>query len=217
VTKSGGSEFLLWDVYVLREGETFEYHDWSSPYWPVLGKDWGGFADVEVVAIRAPRSDDRAATVLLAPPGETLPPNMQAVADEPRPLIVAVDQGANLKVLRRLQREGRILLVQAHTLEQRFRGVREQGRAFRIGHSRIGGPDRIAGENVRVVEEVVGEKNLADVDHVYAAWLNQNDYFVTENVGDFIAGDRRARLEEALSPLLIRTTVELEHDLTAGS
>jgi hypothetical protein len=210
------STHLLWDVYVCRDNETLEYHDWSSPYWPVVGKPWAGLDDVEVLAVRAPRTDDRAATVILIGAGEPVPSDVQALIEEPRPLIVAVDQGVNLKILHRLQREGRILLVQAHSLEQRFRHVRKQGRPFRIGRSRIGGPDRIAGNNVRVVEEVVGKQNLADVDHVYAAWLNQNDYFVTENVDDFIDGRRRERLEEALPGLKIRRTVELERDLRSG-
>lgn len=124
-------------------------------------------------------------------------------------MTVAVDQGADLKALRRLQRDGRIRLVQAHTLEQSFRQVVDQGRAFRIGFSTIGGPDMIAGDNVYVVEAIIGKHKQADIDHVYASWLNRNDYFVTENVDDFIRDGQRAVLEELLPGLKIRTTAEL--------
>lgn len=128
-------------------------------------------------------------------------------------LVVAVDQGVNLKALRRPQREGRVVLVQAHDLEQSFRNVDKQGRPFRIGVSALGGIDRLAGDNVHEVERLVGKAKVADVDHVYASWLNGNDYFVTENVDDFIRGGRREGLEAALPGLRIRTTDELLREL----
>ncbi len=127
--------------------------------------------------------------------------------------MVAVDQGVNLKTLRPLQRQGRIRLVQAHTLEQAFRHVREQGRAFRLGVSRLGGPDMLAGDNVHLVEKLIGTPKLADVEHVYASWLNNNDYFVTENVDDFIRDGRREALEAILPGLKIRTTDEFIREI----
>jgi len=129
------------------------------------------------------------------------------------PLLVAVDQGVNLKRLRALQRVGRIQLVQAHTLEQNFKGVRPQGKVFRIGMSPLGGPDMIGGDNYYAVERIIGKHNLADVEHVYAAWLNKNAYFVTENVDDFIHRGKREALEAALPGLLVRTTQELIEEL----
>lgn len=126
----------------------------------------------------------------------------------PRTTVVAVDQGVDLKTLRRLQREGRICLVQAHTLEQNFKHVTDQGRAFRVGMSKIGSPDMIAGNNAYLVEAVIGRKKLPDVEHVYASWLNKNDYFVTENVDDFIRDGHREQLEALLPGLKIRTTRE---------
>jgi hypothetical protein len=39
----------------------------------------------------------------------------------------------------------------------------------------------IAGGNVYGVETIIGKNKLPDIDHIYAAWLNKNDYFVTEN------------------------------------
>jgi hypothetical protein len=134
-------------------------------------------------------------------------------ASATRPLVVAVDQGVDLKTLRRLQHDEAVRLVQAHTLEQNFRNVADQGRTFRIGESTIGGPDMIVADNIHVVEHVIGREKFADVEHVYASWLNKNDYFVTENVDDFIRNGRREALEQAMPGLKIRTTRELLQDL----
>jgi hypothetical protein len=131
-----------------------------------------------------------------------------------KPVVVAVDQAVDLKALRRLQRIGAVRLVQAHSLEQSFRHVADQGRAFVIGVSSVGGPDMIAADNVQLVESIIGKEKFADFEHVYASWLNKNDYFVTENVDDFIRGGRREALEQALPGLKIRTTAELLRDLT---
>lgn len=113
----------------------------------------------------------------------------------------------------KLQREGRIRLVQAHSLEQDFKGVDDQGRPFRWDVSRFDGPDRIAGDNVHEVERILRRRNVADIDHVYGAWLNGNNYFVTQNVDDFINNGRREAPEAAMPGLLIRTTDELVRDL----
>lgn len=128
-------------------------------------------------------------------------------------LVVCVDQGVNLKVLRKLQREDRVTLVQAHSLEQKFKHVGEQGRPFRWDVSRWDGPDRVAGDNVYEVERILGKASIPDIDHVYASWLNGNDYFVTENVDDFIRGGRREALEAAMPGLRIRRTDELIREL----
>jgi hypothetical protein len=124
-----------------------------------------------------------------------------------------VDQGVNLKVLRRIQQSGEIRLVQAHTLEQEFRQVTDQGRAFQLGVSTLGGLDMIAADNVHLVEAIIGRDKFADIEHVYASWLNKNDYFVTENVDDFIRKGRRGALEQALPGLKIRTTAEFLREL----
>jgi hypothetical protein len=132
-------------------------------------------------------------------------------------LRVAIDQGVNLRVLRRLQRDGRVELVQAHSLEQEFRHVGQHGRLFRLDISTLDGPDMLAGDNVHAVEALIGRDIRADVDHVYAAWLNTCDYFATENVDDFIRDGRRERLEELLPGLKIRTTAELLNVLDEGT
>jgi hypothetical protein len=128
-------------------------------------------------------------------------------------LMVAVDQGVNLKRLRELQREGRIQLVQAHTLEQSFKHVSAQGKSFCLDMSTLDGPDMLVGDNRQEVERIVGKVNIADIEHVYASWLNKNNYFVTENVDDFICNSRRDALENVLPGLRIRTTEELIREI----
>lgn len=141
---------------------------------------------------------------------------MTDVSKEAIPL-VAVDQGVNLKTLKGLQDEGRIVLVQAHGREQQFKRVAKQGGPFRFDVSRFDGPDRIAGDNVHEVERIIGKRKHADIDHVYAAWLNGNDYFVTEDVDDFIRAGRREMLQAAMPGLRIRTTRELLSELGSQS
>jgi hypothetical protein len=121
--------------------------------------------------------------------------------------MVYVDQGVNLKKLRALQRKGGIKLVQADSLEQQFKGVDKQGRAFTIGQSQIGGSDMIADDNVDVVAAFMGKQNNIDFNHIYAAYLSHCDYFVTNNPKDFIHKGKRAELESMLG-LKIRTSDE---------
>jgi hypothetical protein len=91
--------------------------------------------------------------------------------------------------------------------------VEDQGRPFRWDVSTWDGPDRIAGDNVLEVERIIGKAKRADVDHVCASWLNGNDYFVTENVDDFIKCGRREVLQALLPGLRIRRTNELLREL----
>jgi hypothetical protein len=126
------------------------------------------------------------------------------------PLKVAVDQSVDMKPLWRLQRSGRIVLFQAHDLEQSFRDVLAQGRPFRIEESALDGPDMWADENFAEVESLIGRgrEKRADVEHVYAAWLNQCDYFGTNDSTDFIRNGRREQLEQLLRGVRIRRLEE---------
>src|SRR5262245_33648270 len=99
----------------------------------------------------------------------------------------AIDQGANHTVLRRLQDEGVIELVQANELEQTWPDhVTQQKKGFMLNPSRLGGPDVLADDKAHEVETILGPGKKKDVAHVYAAYLNGCDYFVTENPDDFI-------------------------------
>jgi hypothetical protein len=131
------------------------------------------------------------------------------------PYKIAVDQGVNLKKLRQLQDEGIVVLSQAHDLEQQFRRVAQQGRPFRLGLSTLGGPDMLVDEKLQEVFRELGKGREVDAEHLYACYLNRNDYFLTENPDDFIKGGRRERLE-ALLGVKIRRTQEFLDELRAS-
>lgn len=128
---------------------------------------------------------------------------------------VTVDQGVNLKQLQKVQDAGWITLHQAHDLEQRFRKVQPQGRAATYGTSTYGGPDMYAGPKFDETLKIVGRENTVDAHHVYAAHLNRDGYFITENVNHFISGGRRERLESLLG-VKIRRTEEFVAEITSS-
>ena len=124
---------------------------------------------------------------------------------------VAIDQGANQRLLRPLQRQGLVELRQANHLEQTWPGLAQQQRkGFMLGHSRLDGSDVLADERAREVERILGPDKRLDVAHVYAAYLNGCEYFVTEDVADFIRGGRREALESLLGVKIRRTSELIE-------
>jgi hypothetical protein len=135
---------------------------------------------------------------------------------EATPYKVGVDQGVNLKKLRRIQDAGIVILYQAHDLEQHFRRVVQQGRPFQLGRSTLGGPDMLADEKLQDVLRELGQGHEVDAEHLYACYLNRNDYFLTENPDDFINGGRRERLEVLLGVRIRRTEEFLDELRTAG-
>jgi hypothetical protein len=132
------------------------------------------------------------------------------------PIKVAIDQGADQKALRPLQARGLIELRQANELEQHgWTGVVQQKKGSMLNHSGLDGPDQLADEKVvRELERIVGANNRADIAHIYASYLNGCEYFVTENVDDFINDGRRQALESLLG-LRVRRTKELIQEITA--
>jgi len=129
---------------------------------------------------------------------------------------VGIDQGADQKLLRPLQRQGLIQLVQANELEQPFRHVTKEKKGFMLGHSKLGGPDELAkAEVVERLEEIIGLANRKDIGHIYACYINKCDYFVTENPDDFIYGGRKEALESLLG-VKIRRTEEFIQEITTG-
>jgi hypothetical protein len=128
---------------------------------------------------------------------------------------VGIDQNVELKALRALQRQGLIELRQANELEQNpFRDVVQQKKGFMLGYTKLGGPDELAkGEVVEELQEIIGLANGKDIGHIYACYINECDYFVTEDVKDFINNGRREALESLLG-LKIRRTKELIQEIT---
>jgi hypothetical protein len=127
---------------------------------------------------------------------------------------VGIDQGANLKALRQLQLRGLLTLHQANELEQTWpRDVIQQKKGFMLDHSTLDGPDEIADEKiVREIERIIGLENRKDIGHIYAAYLNKCEYFVTENPDDFINDGRREALESLLG-IKVRRTDELVQEI----
>jgi hypothetical protein len=118
---------------------------------------------------------------------------------------VGIDQGANLKALRQLQRQGLIELHQANELEQTWSDVVQQKKGFMLGHSKLGGPDVLADEIVHGVDRIVGLDKRVDIAHIYACYLNKCEYFVTEDAEAFINNGRREALESVLRIKIRRT------------
>jgi hypothetical protein len=129
---------------------------------------------------------------------------------------VGIDQNADLKALRRLQRRDLIRLYQARELEQTFRDVVQQKKGFMLGHSRLGGPDVLAGDEVHEVEAIIGVDKRHDIAHIYACYLNRCEYFVTEDAVAFINHGRRKALESLLG-MKIRRTNEFVAEVTSSS
>jgi hypothetical protein len=127
-------------------------------------------------------------------------------------LKVGIDQSANLKKLKRLQERGIIVLHQAHNLEDWRSQVIQQGRPFRVGVSKVGGLDGWADEKWEETLRLFGATRETDAEHLYACYLNGIDYFLTEDVTDFIAHGRREQLE-ALLGVKIRRTEEFITEL----
>jgi hypothetical protein len=126
---------------------------------------------------------------------------------------VGIDQGADQKLLRPLQRQGLIQLLQANELEQPFRHVAKEKKGFILGHSKLGGPDELAkAEVVEKLEAIIGLANRKDIGHIYAAYVNECQYFVTEDADAFISGGRRGALEDLLG-LKIRRTDEFIQEI----
>jgi hypothetical protein len=123
-------------------------------------------------------------------------------------LLVVVDQGVDLVKLNRLQKQGKIQLQQVRDIEQRFKNVLEHGQPLTIGVSTIGGPDMIADDNVNEVRNFFDKNQQNDFLHVYSAYLIHADYFITNDKTDFIAHNKREKLEQLMPGLKIRTVDE---------
>jgi hypothetical protein len=121
-------------------------------------------------------------------------------------MTVLVDNGANLKKLKRIQADGRIKIYQSE-FENEFRNIPTVGKAFTIGVSMIGGPDLIADDNVHEIKDKFKGKDM-DFNQVYTAWLNGVRYFITENPKDFIYKSKRESLEQLMPGLKIMRTEE---------
>lgn len=129
---------------------------------------------------------------------------------------LGIDQGANMKKLKRLQNAGVVALYQAHDLEFQREGVAQQGRPFRLGLSRLGGVDGLADEKWEETLRLFGTVRENDAEHLYSCYLNRIEYFITEDKADFIAHGKREKLETLLGVKIRRTEEFLDELRTQG-
>ena len=131
------------------------------------------------------------------------------------PIKVGNDQGVAHTRLRPLQQRGIVELRLANELEQTWdRYVTRQTKArMQDAHSRMDERDVLTDEKATEVDTILGANNQKNVAHIYAAYLDGCEYFVTENHADFIDGGKRDALESLLG-LKIRRTQELIDELT---
>jgi hypothetical protein len=117
---------------------------------------------------------------------------------------VYIDQGVDQKKIKALAKKYNFEIVQNDT-EQQFRKINKVNKAFTLDSSTLDGPDVIADDKINDLKRVVGGgERRSDNGHIYSAYLNQCNYFITENPRDFINHDKKEALEKILYPLKIR-------------
>lgn len=79
-----------------------------------------------------------------------------------------------------------------------------------LDRSSLSGPDMLADEKFGEVIRIIGIQSKVDTLHLYAAYLNRCDYFVTEDVTDFINEGKREKLEA-----LLGVKIRLGHEFFA--
>lgn len=128
-------------------------------------------------------------------------------------LLVAVDQGVNLKILRKLHRSDKIKLEQVRDIETLRADIQDHGQPFTIGISIIGGSDMLTNDVGSKVKAMFRKDQNNDYLHIYSAHQVHADYFVTEDKDDFIKNGRREELEKLMPGLKIRTTCEFMDEI----
>ena len=75
-----------------------------------------------------------------------------------------------------------------------------------LGSTHLGVLDVLAeGEVVERLAVIIGTDNRRDIGHIYAAYINECEYFVTEDVQAFINDGRKEALEDLLGLKIHRT------------
>ncbi len=105
-------------------------------------------------------------------------------------LSVTADSGANLKLLRKLERQGFIMITAVNLENGKQNRVSDKiGPVGVWGKSKWGDGSVYASEDniyARVLS-VVGKDNYQDARHLEAHYRSGNDIFVTEDAGDILS------------------------------
>ena len=137
---------------------------------------------------------------------------------------VYCDQGVNQKTLKKLAGDFSLQLVHVGHYEQVIRDAEDIPGVFMLGVSMLGGSDYLAGDDIEDVKEIMRPHKHGDnfdVAHLYSAYHDGCQYFVTNNPKDFIretrndksSNGKRGQLEKLLKGMKIVTLDELSTEL----
>ncbi len=122
---------------------------------------------------------------------------------------VTIDTSVDLKRLRELEKQGLIRIEKAH-IENRIKKIKKELPTVAIlGHALL--PARLGPfKNFFKILSIIGKSNVNDALILEAHIAYGNDYFVTNDIKDFIRSGRREKLERTFPGLKILTVEELE-------
>jgi hypothetical protein len=125
---------------------------------------------------------------------------------------VYIDQNVDQKKVEEIKKLYNYIVVQNDT-EQQFRKIIKVNKAFTLDSSTLDGPDVLAGDSIDFVKKIIGKERHADIGHIYSAYINKCNYFITENIKDFVNDGKKDLLEKDLSPLKIRRLNEFIEEI----
>ncbi len=124
---------------------------------------------------------------------------------------IYIDQGVSQKAIRQLKKKYNFSIVTGHMNEQRIRSATDVPQPFRLDSSLLCSGDFLAGSEFYDLERVIGKSNRNDIDHLYTAYREKCDCFITANPRDFIrlrrndatSIEKREKLEDILKDIKI--------------
>lgn len=125
---------------------------------------------------------------------------------------VYIDQNVDQKKVEKIKKLYNYIVVQNDT-EQQFSKTSKVNKAFTLDSSTLDGPDVLAGDSIDFVKKIIGKERPADIGHIYSAYINECNYFISENIKDFVNDGKKDLLEKALSPLKIRRLNEFIEEI----
>lgn len=126
------------------------------------------------------------------------------------PLSVTCDSSANKQILRQLERRGLIKIFDVNI--ETFSKKTDKIKAVAVWDHSKWDDGSVWGDgssHFQSAKEIIGGHNIGDVRHLEAHLRSGNDFFITEDLDEFIRNGRREELEEKFSGLRIMTPDEL--------
>ena len=149
--------------------------------------------------------------------------NTQSTPAKPS-IRIYVDQGIDRKKLLRLGSALPLEIVHVGHYEQHLKYADDISGVFMLNVSTLDGGDYLAGDDLSDIQEIMQPKKQSDrfdIAHIYSAYHDGCQFFVTNNPKDFIrearndpdSTGRREKLENILEGMKIMTLDELATDL----